>query len=387
MIDLITEIIQKFGPRAAGSEAEHNAQLFIQEKCKALTNNTSFLPFEEYLNARFGKLKYYVIIYIAALLLYNSLPLLALLISLVNAFFIVFDLMMYRDVLRTFPGSKEKSSNVEAVLEPTGAVKTTLIISGHMDSTREYTWWYRLGEWGVKLTIAACVLMVLQPLFLLWHALLPAPFHFYIWLLFVFLTPVTIVYWSMHDEEAVPGAQDNLSGIAIAFETFKTFADVNSKGTSVLKNTRIKFVSFGSEERGLCGSRAYVAQKLNELKNENAHVLNVDSIRVVNEVAVVKREIMNGTSHTPKLVEGLGSTFQQLNIPVKEVTLPIGGTDGVSFARAGLPSVSIIGISASEYDFTYHTRHDIVENIEPQALENVKNTLVAFIKNWDNGLV
>ena len=63
--------------------------------------------------------------------------------------------------------------------------------------------------------------------------------------------------------------------------------------------------------------------------------------------------------------------------------LPIGGTDAVSFARAGLPSVTIIGISSKNYDFTYHTRHDIVENIEPQSLENAKNGIVGFIEAWD----
>lgn len=383
MIELITEIIAKFGPRVAGSEAEKNAQLFIQQKSGEFTNQTAFLPFEEYLDARFGKLKYYVVIYVAALLLYISLPAVALGVSLINAFFLVFDLMMYRDILTNFPGKKQYSSNVEATLEPTGEAKTTLIISGHMDSTREYTWWYLLGELGVKLTIVAGVIMVLQPIFFLWHILAPAAYHFYIWIGFILLTPVTIVYWSMHADQAVPGAQDNLSGIAIAFESVKHFADGANKGKSTLKNTRLKFVSFGSEERGLCGSRAYARQKKQELKKENSWLLNIDSVRVVNEVGIVKRELMNGTTHTPELVNGLDKTFTQLGYPHKLVQLPIGGTDAVSLARIGLPTVTIIGISASNYDFTYHTRHDIVANIEPQALDNVKNALIEFVSQWD----
>ncbi len=383
MIELISEIIARFGPRIAGSEAEKQAQLYIQKQCENFTNKVFFLPFEEYLDARFGKLKYYVVIYVAALLLYPNLPWVSLLISLVNAFFLIFDLMMFRDVLTTFPGKKQPSSNVEAVLEPQEEVKNTLVISGHMDSTRRYTWWYKLGELGVKLTVIAGVIMVIQPLFFLWHVLAPVPYHLYIWLVFVALTPVSIVYWSMHAEEGVPGAQDNLSGIAIAFTVVKSFADTNNKGKSTLKNTRLKFLSFGSEERGLCGSRAYVKQKKDELEREHARIINIDSVRLVREVGIVKRELMNGTVHTPELVNGLDNTFVQMNIPHKIVQLPIGGTDAVSFARAGLPSVSIIGISASDYDFTYHTRHDIVANIEPQALENVKNGIIDFIKIWD----
>jgi aminopeptidase YwaD len=384
MIALIDEIIGKFGPRPAGSEAEKNAQLFIQHKCAEFTNKTEFIPFEEHLNARFGKLKYYVVIYVAALILYNYLPVVALVISFINAFFIIFDLMMYRDILTKFPGKKEISSNVEATLEPQGETKSTLIISAHMDSTREYTWWYKLGETGVKLTVLAGVLMVLQPLFLLWHLLAPTAFHFYIWLIFVVLTPITVVYWSMHAEEGVPGAQDNLSGIAIAFETVKQFADPDNKGKSILKNTRLKFLSFGSEEKGLCGSRAYASQKAVQLKNENTFLLNIDSVRLVKEVAVVRRELMNGTKHSPMLVAGMLSAFEACKAPCKTVVLPIGGTDAVSFARAGIPGVSIIGISTSAYDFTYHTRHDIIENIEPAALNNVKAALSQFIRTWDD---
>jgi aminopeptidase YwaD len=383
MISLISDIIARFGPRVAGTEAEKQAQLYIQKQCETFSNNVSFLPFVDYLDARFGKLKYYVVIYVAALLLYPNLPGVSLVISMINAFFLIFDLMMYRDILTRFPGKKQTSSNVEAVLEPVGEAKNTLIISGHMDSTREYTWWYRLGEAGVKLTVVAGVIMVLQPIFFLWHILGNGPYDFYIWIAFIALTPVTVVYWSMHADEGVQGAQDNLSGIAIAFEVVKSFADTNNKGKSTLQTTRLKFVSFGSEERGLCGSRAYVKQKQDELKKENATLINIDSVRLVNEVGIVKRELMNGTLHTPNLVNGLDKTFEKLNLPHKLVQLPIGGTDAVSFARAGLPTVTIIGISASNYDFTYHTRHDIVENIEPQALENVKTGIIEFIKHYD----
>lgn len=389
MIALITEIIEKFGPRKAGSEAEKNAQLFIAERSRQYTNNVNFLEFDSYLDARFGKLKYYVVIFFLSLGLYWVSPIVAMALSAINVFFLVVDLMMYRDILTNFPGKLQKSSNVEAVLDPKEEVKSTIVVAGHMDSTREYTWWFKLGELGVKLTVAAGVLMLLQFIFnlavVIYGAIKgqPLPYSNYIWAVLVAVSPVTIVYWSMHAEEAVPGAQDNLSGIAIAFETFKTFADPGNKGKSTLKNTRIRFVSFGSEEKGLCGSRAYAELKQNELKKENAYLVNIDSIRLVNEVAIVERELMNGTTHNAALIHGLKESFKKQGIPYKTAALPIGGTDAVSFARVGLPSVTIIGISSKNYDFTYHTRHDIVENIEPQSLENAKNGIVGFIQEWD----
>ncbi len=193
MIELITEIINRFGPRPAGSEAEKKAQHYMKSVAEELTDDVALLEFEEYLDARFGKLKYYVGIYVVALVLYwvPGGAMFALGLSLLNAFFILFDLMSYRDILTTFPGKKQTSSNVEATLEPHGEVKSTIVISGHMDSTREYTWWYKLGELGVKLTIVAGVLMVLQPFFYAWYVFAPATFHNYIWVGFFAAKPGT----------------------------------------------------------------------------------------------------------------------------------------------------------------------------------------------------
>jgi hypothetical protein len=383
MLQLISDIIEGFGPRPAGSEAEKNAQRYMAERAQELTDNVRYLEFDEYLDARFGKLKYYVALYLLSLAFYWFSKEIALGLSAVNVFFLVLDLMMYRDVLTTFPGVKATSANVDAVLEPQGEVKSTIVLSGHMDSTREYTWWYKLGEWGIKLTILAGVLMALQLVFNIVAYFSPFEYSDYVWGLFVVLSPVLIVYWDMHGEKAVPGAQDNLSGITIAYHTFQSFANPAQKGKSNLQHTRLRFVSFGSEERGLCGSRAYVKAHKDQLKKENAYLVNIDGVRLVNEVAVVEHELMNGTKHHPELINGIKKSFKAQNLPLKSAMVPIGGTDAVSFARAGLPSVTMMGMSAKEYDFTYHTRNDLIEHIEPQSLENVKNGISGFIKEWD----
>lgn len=383
MLQLISDIIERFGPRPAGSDAEKNAQRYIAERAKELTDNVRYLEFEEYLDARFGKLKYYVALYVLSLVSYWLSKEVALGLSAINVFFLVMDLMMYRDVLTTFPGKKQTSANVDAVLEPQGEVKSTIVLSGHMDSTREYIWWYKLGEWGIKLTILAGVLMALQLVFNIVAFFSPSGYNDYVCGLFAILSPVLIVYWDMHGEEAVPGAQDNLSGITIAYNTFKSFAHATEKGKSTLQNTRLRFVSFGSEERGLCGSRAYVKAHKDQLKKENAYLVNIDGVRLVKEVAVVEHELMNGTKHHPELINRIKKSFAAQNLSLKSAMVPIGGTDAVSFARAGLPSVTMIGMSAKEYDFTYHTRNDLIEHIEPQSLENVKSGISVFIKDWD----
>ena len=337
MLKLIEEIITKFGPRPAGTDAEKNAQLFIYNKAAELTDQREFLPFDEYLDARFGKLRYYVAIYFITLGVYWLSPVIASVMAFINIAVATLDMLMYQDILTSFPGPKRTSSNVTATLEPQGEVKSTLLLSAHMDSTYEFTWWYKLGQTGVVLTLASFILMVIQLILNLKHSLSPAPIDNYIWLLLVILSPLTIFTWGMLGKDAVPGAQDNLSGIAIAYEVLKTFADPNHKGRSVLKNTRLRFVSFGSEEKGLFGSRAYAALKKEELKAENAHLLNIDNVRVVNKISIIHRELLSGTSHSPVLIKGLQDSFTALNIPYKMAVAPIGGSDAIRWPALAYP--------------------------------------------------
>lgn len=385
MINLISEIIERFGPRPAGSEAERNAQLLVAERCKEFTPKVKVLEFEEYLHARFGKLKYYsALLYISLLLYYFDQHLAALVVSFVNALAFVLDFMTYRSVLGNFPGPKLKSWNVEAILEPQGEVKNTLIFSGHIDSVYEFKWWYKLGHYGGTLTVIGGAVMVLFPVFCLFAVLLSGAWAWYVFLLFVVLSPTLVAYFNMHGDNPVDGACDNLTGVAISFDVVKHFADPNNKGKSTLKNTRLKFVSFGSEETGLTGSYHYVKMQLPELKQEKAHLVNIDSIRIPEEVCLIKRETMNGTVFDKNLLEKVQNSFKAKNLPIKTGSTPIGGTDGVFFVRAGIPAVSMIGLGMDKLDPTYHTRLDVVDNLSEVALSNVKTALIDFTEKWDN---
>lgn len=384
MITFIQEIIAQCGPRPSGSVAEQKAQQMVAEKCSQFTDDVQELFFEDYLQARFGKLKFYCVFYLLALGTSFFAPFVAFAIAFFNALVFVMDFMMYRSMLSSFPGKKQKSCNVEATLEPINEATSTLIFSGHIDSVYEFKWWYKLGQNGATLTVIAGVLLVTFPVTLLLAAIFPQEVLFRFFVLgYAALSPALLVYFDMHGTNPVDGACDNLSGVAIAYEVFKNFADEKNKGKSVLQNTRLKFISFGCEETGLTGSFNYVEQRKEMLKNENAHLVNIDSIRLPEEVIVIEQEMMSGTNYSTDLISRIQHSFKEQNIPLKTGKTPIGGTDGVPFNRAGIPSVSIIGLSMKKLDPTYHTRRDTVENLNPVALENTFRGLVQFVKNWD----
>jgi putative aminopeptidase FrvX len=74
---------------------------------------------------------------------------------------------------------------------------------------------------------------------------------------------------------------------------------------------------------------------------------------------------------------------------LRKLAIPFGGggTDAAAFAAAGITATSVIGLptglfSRSQY---YHTENDIVEKIEPRAVEAVIGIAVDYVRGLDEG--
>jgi hypothetical protein len=388
MKDQIQDIIARFGPRLAGTEAEKKAQEYVASLMQKITDDVRIEPFEAPLTAKFGKMKWYAFAYMISLVLYWLTPGGALIIAFLCATVLVCDLMR-NDGIADFLFPLKTSYNVSATLEPQGEVKSTLIFSGHIDSTQECTWWFRLKTYGAHLTVAAGLIIALYPIFLFWDVLsaylVPSATGVNNWIYFVFvlLSPVTIIYYTFHGDIVVEGACDNLSGVIISKNVVSAFADPNQKGKSTLKNTRIRFISFGAEEKGLRGSTAYSDAHIRELRREDAHLLNTDSIRLADQISIVTGELMSFVTFDKALIAKTEKAFQSKNIPYKKGSLPMGGTDAVPFQQDAIPSLSIIGMNMKSLDPTYHTRLDVIDNVDQKALDYVRDGLIELVRQWD----
>jgi hypothetical protein len=393
MKDQIQDIIERFGPRAAGSDAEKKAQEYIATLMQTITTNVVTEPFKAELTAKFGKFRYYCIGYILSLLLFFIFFPAALIVSLVNATVLVCD-MMRNEGIADFLFQKQTSWNVTATLEPQQEVKSTLIFSGHIDSTNECTWWYRLKKYGGHVTIFAGLLIVLLPLFYIGLFILRTLFLdefldvvriiYWSYFFFVLFSPVTLIFFSFHGDMVVDGACDNLSGVILCRNIVSFFADPLNSGLSILKNTRLRFISFGAEERGLRGSKAFIAAHEEHLKAENAHLINIDSIRLPDEITILSGELMSFVAFDKPLIARVERAFQNANINFKKRWLPMGGTDAIPFQQRGIPALTIIGMNTKSLDPTYHTRLDTIENVDQMALDNTKAAMIELVKQWDN---
>ncbi|MGN0663742.1 MAG: M20/M25/M40 family metallo-hydrolase [Negativibacillus sp.] len=182
----------------------------------------------------------------------------------------------------------------------------------------------------------------------------------------------TIVFGAHYD--SVPfshGVYDNGAGSVIIMELLRYF-----KAHPAKRNLR--FCWFGSEERGLLGSKAYVATHKDELKDV-ALMVNVDVAG-----PVLGRDIAMVTAD-----DGLRIAVDYL---AKEVGFPltskqdIYSSDSIPFADNGVPGINFCRFGAPG-GANIHCRHDVIDALAPENLEETSKFILAFAERMANSVV
>lgn len=163
-----------------------------------------------------------------------------------------------------------------------------------------------------------------------------------------------VVYVTAHLDSVygVRGAVDNAGGSALAVALARALASGSLKRT-------LRFVLFSGEELGLRGSLAYTEAHRDDLKNA-VLVVNLD---VHGGALGTTRAIVTGSKSLKHSVDFIA---KKLGVKV-EVTEDVMSSDSASFARQGVPSVSIF--RASGANSAVHTVEDSPELLHPLAFE------------------
>jgi hypothetical protein len=376
MIPYIQEIITRFGGRYFGSQQEKDAQEYTASLLKKYCDKVEVEEFLSPLESHFQSLKIFCIVYILVLVLFKIDVRIAAGLGMLNTVLFIGHFVTYRHWL-DFLFKKVPSWNVIGDIEPTEMATSTVIVAGHIDSVKEFKWWFKLKQNGAVLSVIAGVLIALLGVYSLLSLFISANWFSYSWWLFVLLSPVLIVFYDMHGEQVVDGASDNLTGVALAVEMAKVFS------ATKLKHTRLRLISFGSEEAALRGSHAYAQQHKQQLLREKAFLFNLDSIKDIEHLTIATSETNTLVYYDKKSIKLVEDAFIATKIPYKKLAIHVGASDGTSFHLAGLPVITVIGMDSEKLDPIYHTRLDKVEAINPKALEAMKQVLINFIENWD----
>jgi len=218
-------------------------------------------------------------------------------------------------------------------------------------------------------------------------------------------TPSFLALFFFTSKKGVPGAIDNLSGVAISLCIAKILNDWKKQNhTAFPKNTEVQIIAFGSEEAGLVGAYEFSKTHSSEYNKINTMCVNMDSIMNSKVLNFYTREDTTRTDLDKEIANDLANIAKEQNINYLVTTMPSfgGGTDAAGLAMGGLRASSIECIPREDYMYFYHTTRDNMKIINKKrracndhgtkwnnrnvrcAFENALKVCIGYLKLVDN---
>ncbi|MFH1437815.1 MAG: M20/M25/M40 family metallo-hydrolase [Pseudomonadota bacterium] len=388
---LIAGICDEAGPRPAGSASEEKAARLIAKKLEALGAETSVEEFFSKPRAIHSLLVSTVFFTAASFGLYFVWPpaSLASAAAVVAIFFSMPILGSGRDIASLWI-RKARSWNVCARLKPQEEARKLLVFSGHHDSA------FRMPILSPRLFR---LVFILLPLFVTAVMVLLGLSGWKTWGLY-FSAPggaamprlletillcvsgagvlsAAVLLAGMIRNDTVMGANDNLSGVAVALGVVRELADDRPRRTEVMA------VSFGSEEAGLIGSREFAKRHAKELRS--AVLINLDGIGQSGTLRLITGELMAAARHDKKAVDLAARAAEASGIKIQKNFLWAGETDAASFSKKGLSAASFLRLNEKNFLDCYHNPGDNVQSLREESLQEALALCLEIVRQADRG--
>ena len=385
-IDQSRHVIERFGPRAPGSPGERKAQKYVAQ-CMAAMDADEVCS-EDFRVASQAFMRFQTVtgwLLIASFAAYWVSPMPALMFSVTGLIVTWFQFVRYRLLLDPlYPATS--SMNVYARWAPEQEARRRIILNAHADAAyewryhfrwpRAFPWLLRYGLLGLPLAVLIDMIAVVVVITLPSSSAL-----FYLGLTQVFLLPSFVLALFFTDfSTAVPGANDNLSGVFTALGVVKALRE----GGVRFAHTEIACLITGSEEAGLRGAKAWAARHASELDDYETVILTLDTLRDLEHMTVFNRDL-NGTVQNDSAFSALvQASAKACGYAIPLASIPLGSTDAAAFTQAGLKATALCAMDPAPAHF-YHTRRDTVESMDAGCIAAAFAVVVESVRRFDEG--
>jgi hypothetical protein len=316
----------------------------------------------------------------------------ALAFSLISPLPFIFEFILMLELVDPF-FKKKLSVNIIGTLRKPGTkkVKRLLILSGHHDSAPENTWlrflgygFYILAATGFIGSLAMLAMSIIQLTGVITGDAGTIRIGTLGWVMLAYPIVPSIIFSMFFTRGkknggTVPGAADNLSASALAVAMCRFLV---KNPSYIPADTEIRFISFGSEEAGLRGSRRYVERHLDELKRLDARLLNFETIAHP-EIAILTSDINGTVKNSTEMVKSVVAAAERAGVPFKVNSAFLGvGSDAGSFSQAGLKAATLLPFKVPQQQVAfYHQKWDRPEILTMEPLLNVLKLTLEWVRN------
>ena len=372
----IKKVCKNIGARAPGSENEAKAQEYVKENCAKFADTVEQESFTvsprafmswPWLCATIETIS--ILVFIGA----GFVPALAafwmqigsLAISLFALFIIVWEFLLYRQLLDPF-FNKAPSSNVIFTKKPSGEVQRRLILSGHIDSAFEW----RFTNWGGSKLLRAAIIsaigalgvcLILDVLTLILRPSDGVMFGFRV-AEGVCILALSVGFVFDDPKRAVDGASDDLTGVFASLSVLQFLQFNNIQ----FEHTEVMVVSMGSEECGLRGAKYFA--KHHSFDDVETVYIETDTLHDLEYMGVYSKDLSGTLRHDPQAIALMHQAGKLSGMDLPSMSLSLGATDAAAMTQHGVKSVAFIAVDPAPARY-YHTRRDTAENLDVKAIE------------------
>jgi hypothetical protein len=167
-----------------------------------------------------------------------------------------------------------------------------------------------------------------------------------------------LVYGDMGRNSSVPGANDNLTGVAALVEVARRLRE------EPLDGLRVMLVSAGSEESLQEGIRAFGKRHFGELPRERTWFLNLDQLASADLVPLEGEGSLRMHRYDKEFTDFVCSCAEEVGPPLRRGSLAWTSTDGCVPNLAGYPTATLVSLTPWKMLSHYHWPTDVPENVD-----------------------
>lgn len=171
----------------------------------------------------------------------------------------------------------------------------------------------------------------------------------------------------------VPGANDNLTGVATLLGIARALREQPVRGLRVL------LVSTGAEESLMEGMRAFVARHLPDLARERTNVLCVDTVGSPNLVLADAEGMLLMRAYDREFNELVAACAAAQRVKLIRGLRMRLGTDGLLAIRHGFPAAMLTSVDRHGVPSNYHWPTDTPDRVDYERLEDAVRLCLAAL--------
>ncbi len=382
----VRHLAKDLGPRPPGSQAERSAARFIEKELKALGLEADIQDFRAPATTAWSEMLVHLFPVIGAIS-FNASSHLGY--ALVCLGFLFFLLESYGRSPFSWLQPHRRSENVVARIEPHRDAQRTVVIIAHMDSPRS-AFYYRPG-W-IRLVRLAYLLdfACIAALFMLFTVayggyllsmeqdMLTLFWHLGLILAIIPLLSLVALLFKAAAGKAIPGGNDNASGISVLLELARVYTRRQPH------NTDLWLVSTGASNAGGIGVRRLARRNRRELKG--AFFILMDGVGRGFPVCYRREGRLipfRANRKLTALVKRISEVQAHYSAGFRRNCIYL--SEGFYLLSRGRRAITISAREESRYPRYWRWNKDDFLNVDPRSLRLSLDFVVSMVDNIDRG--